>query len=148
MKSCGTCTRCCDGWMSDNIRGHEVYPGKPCLFVTIGRGCNDYDNRPNDPCKTFNCVWKVDNQIPEHMKPDISNIIATYNQIDGILYTTLTQAGNEVDKTSIDWYISFYGNKNTNLLLNLNNKSYLIGSDDFVKKISETINGASRYYSV
>ncbi len=148
MKSCGTCTRCCDGWMSDNIRGHEVYPGKPCFFVTIGRGCNDYDNRPNDPCKTFNCVWKVDNQIPEHMKPDISNIIATYNQIDGILYTTLTQAGNEVDKTSIDWYISFYGNKNTNLLLNLNNKSYLIGSDDFVKKISETINGASRYYSV
>ncbi len=148
MKSCGTCTKCCDGWMSDNIRGHEVYPGKPCFFVTIGRGCNDYDNRPNDPCKTFNCVWKVDNQIPEHMKPDISNIIATYNQIDGILYTTLTQAGNEVDKTSIDWYISFYGNKNTNLLLNLNNKSYLIGSDDFVKKISETINGASRYYSV
>lgn len=148
MKSCGTCTKCCDGWMSDNIRGHEVYPGKPCFFVTIGRGCNDYDNRPNDPCKTFNCVWKVDSQIPEHMKPDISNIIATYNQIDGILYTTLTQAGNEVDKTSIDWYISFYGNKNTNLLLNLNNKSYLIGSDDFVKKISETINGASRYYSV
>ncbi|HEY5682465.1 MAG TPA: SEC-C metal-binding domain-containing protein, partial [Sulfuricaulis sp.] len=29
-RHCGTCTACCDGWVRMNIRGHEVYPGKPC----------------------------------------------------------------------------------------------------------------------
>ena len=52
------------------IKGHPVYPGRPCPHST-GRGCDDYANRPKDPCIDFNCGWVVaDSPLPEWMKPD------------------------------------------------------------------------------
>ena len=35
-KECGTCTKCCEGWLGANIKGHEMYPGKPCFVAYSG----------------------------------------------------------------------------------------------------------------
>jgi len=41
-RTCGGCTACCDGWLTGNILGHELAPGKPCHFRGDG-GCTIYD---------------------------------------------------------------------------------------------------------
>ena len=57
LRQCGTCTKCCEGHLVGTINGKEMYPGKPCYLLQIGKGCSDYENRPEEPCKAFNCQW-------------------------------------------------------------------------------------------
>lgn len=145
MRSCGTCTKCCDGWLSGEVRGHSMYPGKPCFFVTIGVGCNDYENRPENPCKDFRCVWLVDDEIPESKRPDLSNIVVTYAELDGIYYTRLVSAGDKLDKDSLDWYISFYKDRSANIWFDSNGTNYVIGTEEFINKTVEKGYGTIRY---
>ena len=57
------------------IQGHAVYPGRPCPHST-GAGCDDYANRPEDPCINFNCGWVVDNSpLPEWLNPSNAKVI-------------------------------------------------------------------------
>lgn len=73
-RECGTCTACCEGWLRGTVHGHKMYPGKVCHFLGCN-GCTDYDNRPQDPCKNFECVWFKNDIIPEWMKPELSKVI-------------------------------------------------------------------------
>ncbi len=56
MRQCQPCTACCDGWVQITVKGCEAYPGHPCPHST-GEGCDDYENRPVDPCRKFECAW-------------------------------------------------------------------------------------------
>ena len=38
-RGCGPCTRCCDGWLEGEVRGHRMFPGQRCHFVAEG-GCS------------------------------------------------------------------------------------------------------------
>ena len=52
-----------------------MYPGKPCPHCT-STGCNDYENRPLDPCIEFICAWREDgSSMPEWMKPNNAKVI-------------------------------------------------------------------------
>lgn len=65
-----------------NINGVAVYPGHPCPHST-GQGCNDYANRPKDPCIDFNCGWVLPNSpLPDWMKPDNGKVIVIFNKLD------------------------------------------------------------------
>ena len=57
-RNCGMCTACCDGWLTANIRGHEMRVGVPCHFRGEG-GCTIYQDRPVDPCRGFHCAWRL-----------------------------------------------------------------------------------------
>ena len=44
--------------------------GKPCRHCT-SRGCAIYDNRPEEPCRTFRCEWlKNEESFDDEMRPD------------------------------------------------------------------------------
>lgn len=74
-RTCEHCTACCDGWVTMNVRGHEVLPGSPCPFST-GKGCKIYDERPEDPCRLFVCGWmREGSPLPEWFRPDLAKVI-------------------------------------------------------------------------
>lgn len=80
-RQCQPCTACCDGWVSMNIAGQEVFPGHPCVHST-GKGCDDYANRPDDPCRRFVCGWAMrQSPLPEWMRPDQSGAIVLFSKI-------------------------------------------------------------------
>ncbi len=75
LRTCDTCTACCDGWLKITIHGQEVRQGKPCPHST-GNCCRIYDKRPADPCRHFSCGWKTeDSPLSEWMRPDLAKVI-------------------------------------------------------------------------
>lgn len=137
MRSCGDCTKCCEGWLTGNVRGHEFYPGKPCFFLTIGVGCNDYDNRPADPCKTFSCDWLVNDLIPEEFKPNAIETIFLKTFLNGIEYLKLVPAGNDIDDSIISWAIDYAESNSINLWIDKNGNR-VFGSKEFLEEFDKT----------
>lgn len=79
-RDCQPCTACCDGWLQIVVKGTPVYPGKICPHST-GAGCNDYANRPVDPCVHFICGWRMDGSpLPDWMKPSNAKVIVLFAQ--------------------------------------------------------------------
>ena len=72
-RSCGDCTACCDGWLSAPTL--EMRPGIPCKH-RCDAGCNIYEDRPEDPCRLFQCGW-LQGALPddESWRPDRSGAI-------------------------------------------------------------------------
>ena len=74
-KQCDNCTKCCEGWLPGIVKGHDFYPGKQCFFLNIDVGCSIYKDRPRSPCKSFNCFWIQNIDIPNEFKPNNINVI-------------------------------------------------------------------------
>ncbi|WP_373019526.1 hypothetical protein [Thiomicrorhabdus sp.] len=108
-RQCQPCTACCDGWVQISVKGCEAYPGHPCPHST-GSGCDDYENRPVDPCRKFECAWvKADSQLPDSFKPSESGALV----IDGILTWQGLQVdlavpvGREIPQETLGWLMQF-----------------------------------------
>ncbi len=68
-RKCFPCTACCGGWLTADIYGEKLKPGKPCIHSTK-QGCGIYERRPKDPCIDFKCGWlQEQSKLSEHMKP-------------------------------------------------------------------------------
>jgi len=134
-KECGTCTKCCEGWLSADIKGYKMYPGKPCFFIEIGKGCGDYENRPQVPCKNFKCGWLGIEEMPEEFKPDKSGVVMHFVQEDEISYFSLTKAPNDPSAELLSWAISFVASKGLNIFWDINNKSFWIGDSKFCDRM-------------
>jgi hypothetical protein len=131
-KECGTCTKCCEGWLTHpDIRGHSMYPGKTCFFLEINKGCRDYENRPENPCKNFKCGWLTIDDMPEEFKPEKSGVIMHVVKENNITFCSLTKAPNDPNADFLSWAISFVASKGLNLFWSINNKSFWIGSPEF-----------------
>jgi hypothetical protein len=133
-RSCGTCTKCCEGWLSANIRGHKMYPGKPCFFVEIGKGCTDYDNRPVIPCKIFNCEWIKNIKIPEEFKPKNIGFIIQKKYLKKSEYYSLVPASQKINILNIEKIFSWFKQNNINFFYINNNEKYFTGDKEFLKK--------------
>lgn len=71
-RTCDGCTKCCEGWLMEEIYGHPMFPGQPCFYK--GEGCcSIYKSRPEDPCKIFKCEWLENEDYPAWMKPSESH---------------------------------------------------------------------------
>jgi len=136
-RSCGTCTKCCEGHLAAEIRGHSMYPGKPCFFVEIGKGCNDYENRPKDPCKTFECEWLKNPVMPDLMKPEISGVIVTWQKINDIKFLKMSKAPGEANADNLTWFIMYALKNKLNCAWDTNLKMYWIGTAEFTKAMNE-----------
>ena len=78
-RECQPCTACCDGWLQGVIGGIPIYPGHGC--PDSSDKCENYENRQQDPCRSFNCAWIVEgSKLPEWMKPDNSKAIVVLNK--------------------------------------------------------------------
>lgn len=78
-KACGDCTLCCKVMAIEEL-------AKPvsswCPHCKPGRGCLIYPGRPAE-CRTFNCLWLVNDHLNEPWKPNKSKLVLTTSE-DGI----------------------------------------------------------------
>lgn len=136
-RNCNECTKCCEGWLTGNVNGKSFYPGKPCHFVEIGKGCAIYDKRPKDPCITFECAWKQSDDFPEWMKPSKCDAIITYSLTKNkIKYINVVEAGKPLDSKVLSWIIEYALENNKNLKWTVEGGSHWIGSTEFCEEMN------------
>lgn len=134
LKPCGTCTKCCEGWLEADIKGHRMYPGKPCHFVEIGKGCTIYKDRPRNPCQMFSCSWRLIQEMPEIYKPENSNVIMYW---DNMGYWIIANAPDDPSEDFLSWAIDYAERKKQNITWKINKKSYWYGNKDFCKDMEK-----------
>lgn len=134
-RSCGDCTKCCEGWLEGQALGQNFYPGRPCHFVAIGKGCSVYAKRPKEPCQLYKCGWIEDENIPEWMKPSEVDAIVDYRNINGIPYINIKEAGSVLSSKVLTWVIKYALTNKANLYWEVNGGKNWIGSPEFVKAI-------------
>ncbi len=112
-RQCGACTRCCDGWVEGEIRGHRMHPGQACHFLVPGPGagpgsghglCSIYSERPQSPCRNFVCAWLAPGSaLPDSFRPDQIGVIAVATRWRGAPALILVSAGNDPDEATLEW---------------------------------------------
>ena len=133
-RKCSSCKKCCEGWLHGKAHDYFFYKGRPCHYIGEN-GCSIYKDRPEDPCKSYKCVWLVDDKIPEWMKPDLVDIILTMRTKDNYEYLEVIEAGQTINSEVLNWLIQYALNNNINLHYQVNGGWNKIGNDDFLKDI-------------
>lgn len=136
-RKCGSCTRCCEGHLLGEALGHSFSLGKPCHFVAIGQGCTVYSQRPQNPCVVYKCGWLTNLDIPEWLKPELSNVIIEERKTEGHLYLMLREAGATMSGKALNWFIQYVINNQLNALWQVEGGDNWIGSPEFVDVISK-----------
>lgn len=131
MRSCGDCTKCCGGWLIGEAHGHKFWPGRPCHFIS-SKGCTIYEDRPDDPCKIYNCLWLENDEIPEWFKPNISNVIISQREKDGIYYWDIAEAGSKITVEALTWLFQHCLSKKINFQYRISGGVYKFGVNDFL----------------
>lgn len=140
-RDCGTCTKCCEGYLQGSAHGKPFYLGNPCHYISIGNGCTIYDKRPKDPCVTFRCQWLENPEIPEWLKPNKINAIITKRTIKDtqIEYWDLCEAGEPMRSSVLTWVIQYALNNGINLRWQVENGNHWIGHQDFMEAMQEPV---------
>ena len=106
-RECGECTACCQGWAKGEIRGHRMFPGQHCHFLTQG-ACTIYEERPQSPCRNFVCGWlRVGSPLPEDFRPDRIGVIAVPMRWRERQAFVLLSAGNDPQPQTVAWMEAF-----------------------------------------
>jgi len=134
MRECGSCHKCCEGHLRGEAYGYAFWNSRKCHFLN-GNGCSIYSTRPDDPCKSYKCMWLQDEnqEIPEWMKPDEANAILTSRTIDDISYIELIEAGAPMKADVLSWAIQYTLNNKLNLYYQVNGGWNKIGNTDFLE---------------
>jgi len=76
-RECGECSVCCVELTIDTDEFKKKY-GVPCELLKQGGGCSIHKDasRPKI-CGDFLCGWRRLDNLPDAMRPDISNVIVT-----------------------------------------------------------------------
>lgn len=132
QRSCGECTKCCEGWLEATIYGNTMHNGKPCFF--LDKGCSIYENRPVDPCRDYSCAWQEEDSIPLWMKPSRSNVIITHKTsgADGaVSYYQVTEAGGTIESPVLNWIIHWALRNQHNICYEVAGKHHVMGTAEF-----------------
>jgi hypothetical protein len=78
-RTCGDCTLCCKVMAIEQL---AKAISSWCPHCRPGRGCLIYANRPAE-CRTFSCLWLVNDQLDRYWKPSKSKLVLTTSE-DGI----------------------------------------------------------------
>lgn len=136
-RECGSCTKCCEGFLAGEALGKTFYKGKPCHFVAIGKNCTIYKDRPINPCQTYECMWKKTDVLPVWMKPsEINTIIDERTTDNGIYFINVVEAGSKIDSKVLTWLVEYSLQNNINIFWEVDNGKHWIGSDDFCQEMS------------
>ena len=137
-RSCENCTKCCEGFLSGEVNGKNFYPGNPCHFVVIGKGCSIYKDRPKDPCVSYQCAWRNDDFLPMWMKPNLINTIIDWRETDGgIKYLCAREAGEKMNSTVLTWLIEYCIINSINFLWYVDGGEHWIGTEEFLLDINK-----------
>ncbi len=105
-RACGDCAACCQGWLTTNALGHDIYLNHPCPHSN-GHGCTIHTERPEDPCKLFFCAWAtVDSDLPHWMQPNQSGVIVLSNRMhwQKMPVDILVSTENDPNEKLIHWF--------------------------------------------
>lgn len=152
-RKCDGCTECCkgyfypnvgEGWWTKNpsdgkpvpftINGQKV-AFKPCPLVS-NTGCLVHETKPETPCKSYECGWLKNTNIPEEFKPSNSKVIITEKikiQHDGSknVFWDVTECGQKIDAEILNWILIYCEKNNIPLKYRINGKEFRkIGSLD------------------
>jgi hypothetical protein len=140
-RSCGDCTKCCEGFLKADITlkdgtptvsmGMEGPKRTICRFVEEGVGCKAYEVRPDNPCRIFKCDWLTNPDMPESFKPSRSNAIFTTRTVHGVEYTKLIEAGRKLDSEVLSWAFEYYMAQGSNFSWNVLENIFWLGSEEF-----------------
>lgn len=141
-RSCGSCTKCCEGHLLGKVQGKIFFPGKPCHFVAIGQGCSIYSKRPTDPCISYKCSWLTNMDIPEWIKPDQVNVIIDERSINGLPYLNLREAGSPMQSRILSWFFQYILEKGLNAVWEVESGLNWVGSPEFNQLFSNSQSGS------
>ncbi len=108
-RQCKPCTACCDGWVRMVIGGVAVYPGHPCPHST-GQGCDDYQNRPVEPCHKFICGWVQEGSpMPDDFRPDMVGVMVLPDarRWQNLPVDVAVPVGRSIPEASLQWLKQF-----------------------------------------
>lgn len=107
--------------------------GAPCPILQIGKGCGEYENRPQNPCRGFQCEWlRQPDVYPEEMRPDKIKTIFSLQEVNGIPYLRLTEAGERLDAEVLSFAIKLALLNRANIYWEVDGKIHWFGNKDFV----------------
>ena len=139
-RNCGECTKCCEGYLySEDILKFKdgkqfKLGGTPCPVLQIGKGCGDYENRPQTPCRGFQCEWlRQPDVYPDEMRPDKILTIFSLQEVEGVPYLRLTEAGARLDAEVLSFGIKLALINKFNIYWEVEDKIHWFGNKDFVQ---------------
>jgi hypothetical protein len=138
-RECGECTACCEGWLAGTIYGREMKAGKKCHFLGTNR-CSIYPDRPQSPCKNFNCAWVQDEKsvFPEWLKPSLSKVIMTWEKWgNDFPYLKVVECGQKMDSAVLSWLVQYSLNESMPVLYQIEKSRYVLGPPDFYDEMSK-----------
>lgn len=135
-RGCGSCTRCCDGWLEGEVRGHRMFPGQRCHFVAEG-GCSIYAERPQSPCRSFVCGWmQPGSALPDAWRPDRIGVIVVDTHWRGAPARILVSAGNDPAEPVLDWLRANAQANRTPFFYESAGERYGYGPPDFQREMA------------
>lgn len=134
-KSCEGCTSCCEGWLWGSAHGHNFFRGRPCQYVSMGKGCSIYKDRPDSPCKSYTCEWLNNQDFPMWMKPSESKVIISEvkwgieNKFRAI---EVLECGQKIDSKVLSWLFYYHQATGTNMSVQIDGGIIHYGSREFL----------------
>lgn len=141
-RTCGTCTECCNGYLTAQVYEYQLGANNPCHFLDLcEKKCSIYENRPQ-LCKDYKCAWldmKV--LIPNWMKPEYSKVIITPRNINfngkPIEFWAVIECGQTMSSEVLNWVFRTCKMLGINLTYKLNGADYYIGNEEFMQFVNE-----------
>ena len=133
-RECSGCTACCEGWLGGEAHGKKFQSGCPCHFKGES-GCSIYDARPQF-CKTFNCEWLVNNDLPQWMKPNVSGVIVRkmgWGSSIKMPYYEVLEMGKKIDSNVLNWFFAWHIDTGAHIKIMVDGGWSYYGSNDFKK---------------
>lgn len=119
IKQCFPCTACCEGWLTADINGVRMKPGKPCIHA-VKQGCEIYASRPEKPCVSFKCGWLQEQyKLPEQMKPSECGAIVLFDRKwHGRKVIRAVPTGKTIPDDTLEWLMALAREQSLPLLYN------------------------------
>ena len=93
-----------------------------------------HEDRPEQPCKNFKCVWLTDKTIPEWLKPNLSGALLATETLNGIKFITVKETGKQLNVSVLSWLIHAQQTGIiTNMRYELDGGWNFIGTPEFMK---------------
>jgi hypothetical protein len=67
--------------------------GKWCTHCKPGKGCMIHDSPPAQ-CAEFNCLWRTEEKLPPHWKPDQAKMVITIHPASGYIYVQVDSSAS------------------------------------------------------
>lgn len=131
-RKCGDCSACCTGALSGTVYGYTYYKGRKCHFLGSS-GCSIYEDRPENPCKSFECNWLIDLNIPEWMKPNESGVILLNKTYLDFEYLMVVETDIKLKAEILSWlFMEYLNDRIGNFVYELNGGLNYVGSNMFI----------------